>query len=451
MQPNSVSAQPVAANQRIELLDILRGVAICGILIMNIPFMARPLSAADLRVYNEISNWGNRFHFLLVDNLLEGSMRGLFSMLFGASAVLILQRFQQRLPGLHPADLYVRRLIWLLIFGLINGFVLLWAGDILYHYAIVGLLLIPFRQARPRVLIGLILFFVAVTCLQSGLQRQHLLDMRKKGQAAMTLEAQKKKLTEKQQTDLDTWRGFVEDRKPENLQKKADKEKATIAKGNYAVIWKEYTQWTVKLETTEFHGNMFFDIILFFLLGILLFNSGVITGQRTTGFYVAMALVGYGIGISLGYWHYRLIMQSQLDLFGYLDRYPLPFELYQLHRLGTTLGHLAVLVLLHKAGVFRWLLFPFQRMGQMAFTNYLLQSLVALLLFTGVGLGWFGRYQRQDLWLLWACIIGAQMLFSMAWLQLFAMGPFEWAWRCLTYWRWLPLRKKTNAAAGAAA
>jgi uncharacterized protein len=116
--------------------------ALLGILLMNIPFFANSYHLYyNLEILKEYSGpdywcwWG-------VNGLFEGTMRGIFSMLFGAGSFLLLDRLEKKnIPGLSPADIFYRRLIWLLVFGLINAFVLLWPGDILYTYAITGLFL----------------------------------------------------------------------------------------------------------------------------------------------------------------------------------------------------------------------------------------------------------------------------------------------------------------------
>jgi uncharacterized protein len=103
-------------------IDAIRGVAICGILLMNIPYFGLSgYYVEDPRVGNEIGQLLNMRAWFVVQFILEGSMRGLFSCLFGAGAMLLVSRLEKLNQGLRPADIYVRRLIWLLVFGLING------------------------------------------------------------------------------------------------------------------------------------------------------------------------------------------------------------------------------------------------------------------------------------------------------------------------------------------
>ena len=188
----SMSFRPTDKKSRIVLLDAIRGVAICGILLMNIPYFGLSgYYVDDPRVGNEVGQLANRRAWFGVQFILEGSMRGLFSCLFGAGAMLLVSRLEKLNQGLRPADIYVRRLIWLLVFGLINGYVLNWAGDILYHYAIVGFFLFPLRVAKPKLVLGLVAFFVCISMLHSYVQKRSAFETRSKGMAAMQLESQK--------------------------------------------------------------------------------------------------------------------------------------------------------------------------------------------------------------------------------------------------------------------
>ncbi len=148
----STSLAPTDREERIGMLDATRGIAVLGILIMNITGFGLP------RAYDDPTNWGgadgiNLTTWRIASLFFEGTMRGMFTLLFGAGALLFLQRHAARNPGLLPADLYFRRTMWLIVFGLVNAYLLLWPGDILYYYGVVGLLLFVFRNVAPRKLI----------------------------------------------------------------------------------------------------------------------------------------------------------------------------------------------------------------------------------------------------------------------------------------------------------
>ena len=121
-------------------------------------------------------------------------MRGIFSMLFGAGALLLLDRLEKNPPpGLNPADIYYRRLLWLLLFGLFNAFILLWAGDILYTYAIVGLVLFPFRKVKASRLLILGIACMLLSTWQNSSKLWHAKETRKDGEAAKSLVSKHKK------------------------------------------------------------------------------------------------------------------------------------------------------------------------------------------------------------------------------------------------------------------
>jgi uncharacterized protein len=432
---------PVNLKERIILLDIIRGVAICGILLMNIPYFGRSVFADDPRVFNELSGPTNMRTWFVINFLMEGSMRGLFSMLFGAGAVLFITRAEKARDGMKAAELYVRRLIWLLVFGLINGYVLNWPGDILYHYAIVGLFLIPFRTASYKLIGGLIISFIAVTMFKSWVKNEGMNTMREKGLMAEKMEKEKKPLSEEQKKDLKKWKGYLEESKLETLREKAKEETKAVAEGSFGQVWENMSRWTTKLETSKFHGGMFFDIIIFMLLGVLLYRSGVMTGQRPERFYWVLMILGYLIGFGWGYLQKNALLRANFDPFLFQKETFFPVSFYQVHRIGTTLGHMSLIILMWKNGLFKWLLIPLSKMGQMAFTNYLGQSFICGLIFYGYGLGYFGKMERYELYHVVFSVWIFQMIFSMVWLRFFRFGPLEWLWRSLTYWEWQPMRK----------
>ncbi|MCU0404222.1 MAG: DUF418 domain-containing protein [Chitinophagaceae bacterium] len=433
---------PVTQQERIQIIDALRGFALCGILIMNIVFFGIPFMAVeDPRIMNELNEPANHFWWMFMKFFMEGSMRGLFSILFGAGTLLLLGRLEKRNAGLIPADIYFRRLLWLLIFGLINGFLLNWPGDILYHYAIVGMFIFPFRKASPKLLLGFITLFVLITMVMGFVKKRELFELRANGLSALQLKNEGKALSEEQEEALGAWEGFLKSTDTASNRMEFEKMKKSIGQGGYFDVMGEMSVWTVKLESIKFYGGMFFDVIIFFLAGIFLYKSGIITGEKSLLFYTLMAVAGYLIGFGEGYLKYRNVMAANFDIFAYYRNGGLPFDIYQIHRIGTSLGHLGLLMVLYKTGWFRWLLFPLSKLGQMAFTNYLGQSLICGLIFYGYGLAYYGKLERYELYYVWAGIMLFQIVFSIVWLRFFRFGPLEWVWRSLTYWKKQPIVK----------
>ena len=153
---------PVVSAQRISSLDVIRGVALLGILLMNITNFGLPFAYFD--PHNAGGADGLNFLTWQITSLFfEGTMRGLFSILFGAGVILMTSRAEARDPSVAVADIYFRRNLWLIAFGLIHAWLMLFTGDILYIYGIVGLFLFTFRHVAPRKLILLGVFVLATT------------------------------------------------------------------------------------------------------------------------------------------------------------------------------------------------------------------------------------------------------------------------------------------------
>ncbi len=143
---------PVKVSERVHSLDILRGFAILGILVINIEFFAQPLAKLiNPSVSNNFTGF-NYYIWLLKEFLFFGKFWSIFAMLFGAGAFLLITRAEEKGKAAGIADIYYRRLFWLLLFAMVHGY-LIWHGDILYDYALVGLFLYPLRKLSVRVLL----------------------------------------------------------------------------------------------------------------------------------------------------------------------------------------------------------------------------------------------------------------------------------------------------------
>jgi uncharacterized protein len=432
------TSAPLQQKERIFILDAIRGIALCGILILNIGFFGSPYihSGFNLNVFGETS-MPNIISWYTTNFLLEGSFRALFSMLFGAGSILILSRLTKNTEGLAPADIFYRRMIWLLIFGLINAHILLWPGDILYTYAICGLFIFPLRNLSPRLLIGLATFFMLVVMFKGWLHDMEKLEMREKGVAALAIkEAKKDSLSDDQKGELEKWQGYLEKQKVGNIKKEAVKEIEKMTAPSYSKVWSHISFWNVKIETYYFYEILFFDAMIFILLGMAFHKLGILTGEKSVWWYALFVLFGYGLGFGQGYYTGHAWRQSNYDFFEYIKiQSPHWMLLYQPHRLLVALGHLGVVVILWKVNLFNWLLKPFARVGQMAFTNYLMQTMICSFIFYGYGLGYYGKFERYELWYFVGGVWLFQIIFSVVWMKLFSMGPLEWIWKSLTYWK----------------
>ncbi len=433
----SVSA-PVAQTERLVILDSLRGFAILGILLMNIPGFGLPYVAVfDLSVLNELSGL-NFKSWLIIEGIMEGSMRGLFSMLFGAGMILFINRLEKKNTGMIPAEIYFRRQIWLLVFGLINTYILLWFWDILFMYAVCGMLLFVFRRMPAK---GL--FIAAGICLLLTTARENRglykdkSDIRQGEQIAL-LDTTTNKLTDAQKEKLATMRELKERATPESKKKLYEKQ-LRKGRGSLSEVYEQNSAIGAEGHTSVLYYFFIWDILTFMFLGMAFFKSGILTGEHAVKTYVWLMIVGLGIGFILSW--LRLTEDLHYNFNRFLKVKEAPFEFYELSRFFRSVGIFGVIMLLYKSGWFKWLFNLMQPVGQMAFSNYLMQSIICGLIFFGVGFGMFGRLQRYELYYVVGAVWIFQIVFSHIWLRFFRFGPFEWAWRSLTYWKRQPMKK----------
>jgi uncharacterized protein len=431
----ATAAAPTSAAERIFALDAIRGFAVLGILLMNIlgfglsgPAYEWPIDIAGGNTGWNLWAWiAEMFYF-------EGTMRGLFTLLFGAGIVLYTSRLEKAGLGLRSADLYFRRNLWLWVFGLFNAWVLLWSGDILYFYGLAALFLYVFRHQSVR---RLLIIGALVLSIQTIVGTRYYLDFSaaaKQAPALLAKEAAGTPLAPDEEKVLDTWRDAAEDVHPDP--EKIAESKA-LMQGSYASAAKRAHARAWGAETKFFAEQGLWECLGMMLFGMALFRSGALTLGWSTRAYVAMLVIGYGIGLSVNYWEIRHILDSNFDPGAAL----LPWTVtYDLGRVPTTFGHVALAMLLVRQLALRPLLRPFAAAGQMALTNYLAQSLICLFVFTGAGLGWFGELQRYQLYYVVLAIWLLELAWSPLWLAHFRFGPMEWLWRSLTRWEFQPMR-----------
>src|SRR5688572_21827140 len=216
------STAPLGQKERIELIDIIRGVALLGILVMNIPYFSNPVQYEDNPTITNFSGI-NYTTWWAVNGFFEGTMRGLFTILFGAGSLLLLKRLESKNNGM-AADIYYRRLLWLLLFGMINAYILLWPGDILYSYAICGLFLFPFRNMKAKNLFIIGICLLILTTAKDTWKLYESKAVRTDGEKALALEVAKQKLTPEQEAAKAKWTGIKEENDPKNLKKEAGNE-----------------------------------------------------------------------------------------------------------------------------------------------------------------------------------------------------------------------------------
>lgn len=422
---------PVERGERISALDTLRGFALLGILLMNIVAMGLFGAAYDDPTAAGGSTGANLWVWAVLHVVAEGKMRCLFSMVFGASVVLLTSRLEARGTS---GDIYYRRTLWLMLFGILDAY-LLWVGDILYPYALCGLALFAFRKmsARALVTIGLtIALFSSAGYVGWGFATR---DMLTQGRVAIAASERGEKLTEKQEEAKRSYEEWRRGNRPnaEELKKDADK-----WRGNFGSVVAARAKSVFGFHSQPYYsptsGN--WDIFSMMFIGMALFKMGVLSAERSKRFYVWMVLLGYGIGLPLNSYSAWLIVKSNFDPAIHI----FANSSYDFGRLTVALGHLGVIMLLCKSGLLEWLTDALGAIGQMAFSNYILQALIGAFLFTGYGFKLYGQLERYQLYYVVAAIWVFQLIASPIWIRHFRFGPLEWCWRSLTYWKRQPMR-----------
>lgn len=436
---------PVANTDRIKTIDMIRGVALLGILIMNMPSFAFHQSTfIDL-----LKGPRDTLDFKALETMFvffEGTMRGLFSMLFGAGMVLFMQNKTERIDdGASVAEIYYRRLLWLVVFGVINAYILLWFGDILFFYGFAGMLLYPFRKLKPSLLLAMSVLCLGIGMLKTQSRYQNMQEKRTEYLAAKKAEKEKKKLTDKQQADVAAWEEIEGYFKADTADRRKDVAKM---RSGYVTVFKHLIPENASIETFGvYHGN--WDVLTMMFLGMALLGVGFFSNQCSAGTYWMGLLLGYGLGFLISYLHFFANFVDGMNIGATVDRFRVDVNLlYDIKRILISTGHASLVILVYRSKLVPWLMRALGNVGQMAFTNYLMQSIICSIFYDGFGFGMFNRLRFYQIYYLVGSIWIFQLIFSSIWLQYFRFGPFEWLWRSLTYWKKQPmlLKQKTEPA-----
>lgn len=438
-QEDQLAVAPVRTEERISAIDTVRGFALLGILLMNILSFGLPASAYSNPAPAGGATGLNLFTWGIVTVLGEGKMRAIFSMTFGASVYLLIDRLSRKGAAADAADIHYRRMLWLLLFGMIHAY-LIWAGDILFPYAMMGLLLYPLRKLSPKAL--LITAGIMMICIAgSGLGYHfHLKSLHHEYQLVQADEKAGKKLTKDQEETKKDWEQTVTDFTPsaEDLKKETE-----AHLGGYFKLLAFRAKTVYRIHSFPIYvPPVWFDMLDMMLIGMAFIKLGVLTGKYSSKFYVWMAFISFAIGLPA---HAFSVWWAAKQHFS-IESMTLTFGLYEFGRF-TAFGYIALLLLLVKSGALRAATKTLAAVGQMAFSNYILTSLICTTIFEGYGFGLFGKLQRYQLYgvvlVVWLVIL----VLSPIWLDHFRFGPLEWVWRSLTYWKKQPFRIRDHALA----
>lgn len=404
---------PVQTESRIQSLDVMRGFAVLGILIVNAAYFAAPWQATQNPTLPPLAvDESTLWSWLVMHVFFEFKCITLFSILFGASIFLVGGERSDKERG----ALLRRRLLWLLIFGLIHA-LLIWSGDILVTYALTGFLVLLARSWKPQTLliVGGILYALSAALMCSfGFFIEYI-----SADQLAEIEAQmwRPPLDEIERV-IGAYRGGLASAIAENFSS-----------------WKMFMMSSIVVLIARTAGVM--------MIGLALFKWGYLSARAPTWVY-GLALAAGAASLTVIGWESLAAWQAGFE-FTYMQTRGIIANIVL--SIFVSIGYAALFALLVKAGA-RLFTAPLAAVGQMAFTNYIAQSLIMTTIFWGGrGLGMFGQVDRPTLVAIVLAVWALQLIWSPLWLSRFRMGPLEWIWRRLSYKGDVRLRREVSLAA----
>lgn len=409
---------PTTRGKRIDSIDTLRGLALLGIFVMNIPTFA----LSEAAFFNPPVAGGFEgldFATWLVSHLFfELKMMAIFSMLFGAGVALMAERAAEAGRG---AGVHYRRMGWLLLIGMAHAY-LIWIGDILVGYAIIGMLVYPLRRLPAIWLAIIACALLPVAMVLSGVQQAMFEFLRSSNQPDV----------------METWKDVGTMFYPTEASLEEERQGAL---GGFYHRVTAHAEGVIFMQTYVLAAFMLWRVGGLMLLGMALHKWGVFKAERSTRFYLAMLLVGGLLGGGIVGTGVGLNFRGNFDpvaYFGVMGWFNYAGSI------GVALAWVALIMLLCKSGALGWLRHALASVGRMALTNYLMQSIIAAFIFYGWGLGYFGSLSRSEFAPIVLGVWAFQLVVSPLWLSRFRFGPMEWVWRSLTYWKITPMRKSAE-------
>lgn len=413
---------------RIAALDAVRGVAVMGILLLNIVSFALPRPAYGDPTFGGGGSPANWWAWAITFVLAEGKMRGLFTMLFGASTILIAERAAA--ASRSPARRHYARMASLFVIGMVHAY-LIWSGDILVLYALCGaIVFLAWRWDILR-LLAIAVLLLAAQLASGALDHAAARRFEERATAEDAPPALRRE-----------WARYTSGL--DQLRAGAAAEAAAF-RGGWAEALPMRVAITAEAQRTALPATMP-ETIALMLLGMALYRSGFFSGAWPARWYRAVLIVGYGLCLPLYLPLVWWIDRRGFDPITLLLSEPLHLVLL---RPALALAHATVIIrLVTRAApspLSRRLTNRLAAVGRMAFSNYLGASIVGTYLFCGYGLGLFGYLERWQLYLVVLGLWLLMLVWSPLWLGRFACGPFEWLWRSLSRARVEPLKRATPA------
>lgn len=400
---------PAVPATRIISIDVLRGFAVLGILILNIQSFSMIFEAySNPTAYGDLTGL-NKWVWILSHILGNEKFMTIFSMLFGAGILLFVEKAKANKRKTGP--LHYRRNFWLLLFGLTHAY-LIWYGDILVAYSLCAFFVYLFRNKKPSTLliVGVVFFIIPmILYLLSAYSMQYWPE-------------------EQLEQSILNWKP-----NDEMIQKEI-----AMMQGSFAEQMEKRASITIFMQTMVFLIYMFWRVTGLMLIGMALYKWKVLSALKSRNFYVRMVFLGLLLGFPIVI--YGLYKNFQMN-WAYEYSMFIGVQFNYIASVGVSLGYIGLIMLICKSDRFKNFKHVFSSVGKMAFTNYILMSLICTFIFYGYGLGLYGQVERTGQILIMLGIWILLIIISPLWLKYYRFGPLEWAWRSLTYWKIQSMKK----------
>lgn len=402
--------------QRIRSLDFLRGIAILGILVINIESFCYPEPWSPFAYGFDSSI--DRVSRFVVYWLAQGKFYFMLTLLFGVGFSIFLERTKnKKRPNAY--QLYLKRLFWLFVIGILHAY-LIWNGDILYHYAICGVILLllePFSQkfiiTVMLILVGILMFNDHQRTTERAESFNHYVQIKDKSYEQRTSSEQRR---------FNYWTNKLKKHDPKN------NDHEPIRKNYWHSIVTNFENLQVH-KGVIYHKSILFRTLIMMLMGVLLFRSGLFHNYHVIKNYWQITMVLMVVALTVNYfryfhWTYNYEQPVTSIVHGWLFLFPRE--------------SLALAYVLFFNGLFQKFFGGnisalVSNVGRMALTNYITQSIICGLIFYGYGMGFYNQLSRVELLPMVLIIVLGQVLFSWLWLKYHTMGPIEYLWRKMTY------------------
>ena len=281
---------------------------------------------------------------------------------------------------------------------------------------------------------------MAVVMFKKQLNWNETREQRRNYVEAVKAQKEKKELTDEQNAALTQWPGR-ENQKPDSAF--MNRNLRTMQQGSYQNIFTYWIPKNVRFETFDVYDNWFWDGLAMMFVGMALFGLGFFSNRLSTSTYTMSLLIGYGLGIPISWIYFKQgSVVPAASLAHYVDSFRVNHELlYDIRRVLLSVGHASLILLIYRSKIVPWLMKALSNVGQMAFSNYLMQSIICTWFFFGYGFEFYGKLHFYQLYYVVFSVWIFQLIFSSVWLKYFRFGPFEWLWRSLTYWKKQPMKR----------